>query len=550
MSTLSPNAPQPLPPVALQLGRPSARSLLPWAALVLLLHLGLLLGLGGGLDWLQTTPQTQRTAPLQTRTITTPALTPRAAGLVTLPAARTRIAWVEKPRPAPPPEMVATPKVQAKPKAVAAPKPVAPPAHQAPSQATPEWQTNPMLTEPAYRAALDPLSPQDHASLTETDQHKPTDQALATLADAQPSDNAQPSNADKVVDPVPTAPADQPAAASETNPTKNLDTTGLPLSNTTTLAATVPEKAPSLPAAASTSLPPDVLDATVPTANPKLSEATNDAAGQPAAPVLIASATMSLPDMALASLPPSALLSYKLTGQEKGLNYHASGALSWQRNDRAYAVSLSVKALLLGSRHWRSVGQINATGLAPSRFSDSWRSERAAHFDRPNQRIVFSSNAPSVPLQAGAQDQVSLYVQLASVMAQSGQRIQAGARLQIQTATVRDALPWLLTLEKMETLTLGGQSLETVKWVCQPRNRFDAQVEFWVSAAHDWLPARIRITQTSGSFIDLQLTGHQALGDLAKAPPPATELPQLMEKPHSLEVVANASTGHTQVKRQ
>jgi hypothetical protein len=247
-----------------------------------------------------------------------------------------------------------------------------------------------------------------------------------------------------------------------------------------------------------------------------LSVASKEPATKPAVPQpeRIANATMALPEMALGSLPPSALLSYRLSGQEKGINYQASGELRWQRNDSAYAMSLSVKAFLLGSRHWRSVGQINSTGLAPTRFSDSWRSERAAHFDRPNQRIVFSSNAPIVALQPGAQDQVSLYAQLAAAMAQSGQRMPPGTRLQIQTATVRDALPWLLTLEKLETLQIDGQSVQAVKWVCQPRNRFDAQVEFWVSAAHDWLPARIRITQASGSFIDLQLTGREALADL------------------------------------
>jgi hypothetical protein len=122
-----------------------------------------------------------------------------------------------------------------------------------------------------------------------------------------------------------------------------------------------------------------------------------------------------------------------------------------------------------------------------------------------------------VALQPGAQDQVSLYVQLAAAMAQSGQKMTPGTRLQIQTATVRDALPWLLTMEKLETLQLDGQSVQAVKWVCQPRNRFDAQVEFWVSAAHDWLPARIRITQVSGNFIDLQLTGRQVLDALPSA---------------------------------
>jgi hypothetical protein len=250
------------------------------------------------------------------------------------------------------------------------------------------------------------------------------------------------------------------------------------------------------------------------------SAATSEAAAKPAEPQpeRIANATMALPEMALGSLPSPALLSYRLSGQEKGINYQASGELRWQHNDRAYAMSLTVKAFLLGSRHWRSVGQINATGLAPTRFSDSWRSERAAHFDRPNQRIVFSSNAPIVALQPGAQDQVSLYVQLAAAMAGSGQLMTPGTRLQIQTATVRDALPWLLTLEKLETLQIDGQSLQAVKWVCQPRNRFDAQVEFWVSAAHDWLPARIRITQVSGNFIDLQLTGRQVLSALPLTP--------------------------------
>jgi len=225
-----------------------------------------------------------------------------------------------------------------------------------------------------------------------------------------------------------------------------------------------------------------------------------------------------LPHIPLGALPPSSLLRYNLTGQEKGLTYYASGELNWQHNDQAYALALSVKAFLVGSRHWRSVGDITAAGLAPRRFSDSWRGERASHFDREKNRIVFSSNAPEVPLIAGAQDQISLYVQLAAAMAGSPERFTPGSRLQIQTVTLRDALPWLLTFEQNETLSIDGKSLKTVKWVCQPRNRFDAKVEFWVAAQYHWLPVRIRITQVSGSFIDLNLRGHEPLAAL-----PATE---------------------------
>ncbi len=177
----------------------------------------------------------------------------------------------------------------------------------------------------------------------------------------------------------------------------------------------------------------------------------------------------------------------------------------------------------MGSRHWRSVGDITAAGLAPRRFSDSWRSERAAHFDRDKQRIVFSSNAPEARLQPGAQDQISLYVQLASAMAGSPERFAPGTQLQIQTATLRDALPWTLTQEPGETLSVDDQALNTVKWVCQPRSRYDAKVEFWVAEKYHWLPVRIRITQASGNFIDLNLRNHQplpALPDAEKTTPP------------------------------
>ena len=249
-------------------------------------------------------------------------------------------------------------------------------------------------------------------------------------------------------------------------------------------------------------------------------QATATPMATPASDAGAATATAAMPLIPLGALPPSTLLSYRLTGLAKGLTYHATGELRWQANESAYAMSLSVRAFLLGSRHWRSVGVINASGLAPTRFSDSWRNERATHFDRENKRLVFSSNAPVAPLEPGAQDQISLYVQLAAAMAGEPQRFQPGTRLQIQTATTRDALPWLLTMAPAETLTLADQTLLTAKWVCQPRNRFDAKVEFWVAEKYAWMPVRIRITQISGDFIDLTLSGQEPLPPL-----PVTELP-------------------------
>ena len=275
--------------------------------------------------------------------------------------------------------------------------------------------------------------------------------------------------------------------------------------------------------AALTSNPPATEPTSEPTSEPTAASAVAPSAAPDAAsnaaPTPPTAANASLPPIPVGALPPPVLLSYRMTGQEKGLNYHASGELRWQHNEAAYALSLSVKAFLVGTRHWRSQGDITSAGLAPTRFSDSWRNERAAHFDRAQNRVVFSSNAPVAALEPGAQDQISLYVQLAAAMAGDPQRFQPGARLQVQTATTRDALPWLLTLGPPETLLLDGQAVPTAKWVCQPRNRFDAKVEFWVSAQNAWMPVRIRISQVSGSFIDLLLIGKEPLPPLPATAP-------------------------------
>ena len=459
MKPVLPTHPQPTLPDAQRSERPSTRSLLRWGALVLALHLVVLLSLAGTLDWQLSKPQTLRMGPMQTRTIPAPAGATAVTDPSQAPAARTRVALVEKPKPKPAPKPAPTPKPASQ-KIAAGPN------------TTPADKTSPPADPPVPEQAVD------------KELNKDLDK-VATLATPEP------------------VPAQLTVTQTDTD-------TGTAPNAEKALAATPGTQTPSTPK----SEVPEAIQ------NPNPSVAASELAAKTAEPQpeRIANATMALPELALGSLPPSALLSYRLSGQEKGIHYQATGELRWQHNESAYAMSLTVRAFLVGSRHWRSVGQINATGLAPTRFSDSWRSERAAHFDRPNQRIVFSSNAPKASLQPGAQDQVSLYVQLAAAMAQSGQQMPPGTRLQIQTATVRDALPWLLTLEKLETLQIDGQSLQAVKWVCQPRNRFDAQVEFWVSAAHDWLPARIRITQVSGSFIDLQLTGRQVLTALPLTP--------------------------------
>ena len=218
--------------------------------------------------------------------------------------------------------------------------------------------------------------------------------------------------------------------------------------------------------------------------------------------------------------PPNIQINYKLTGQERGLTYHASGSLKWQTQAtpdapsatparKAYEAELRVRAFLVGSRVWRSVGVLTENGLSPVRYSDSWRGERAAHFDATQNKISFSGNTPGVALQPGAQDQVSLFIQMAATVA--AKNFKLGSELNVQTATARDAVNWVLTFKSEELIEVDGKQLATQRWVCLPRGKFDSQIEMWLSQSHGGLPVRIKITQVTGNFIDMEMRDSETL---------------------------------------
>ena len=273
-------------------------------------------------------------------------------------------------------------------------------------------------------------------------------------------------------------------------------------------------------AVASAALPePVIAPETAPDSAPQKAPETTAVATEPAEvpPPQIAQ------DKALVAkaenFPDNIQINYKLTGQERGLNYYASGYLKWQAkpvssSPRNYEAELRVRAFLIGNRVWRSQGLLTEDGLAPKRYSDSFRGERAAHFDTVQRTISFSGNTPSATMQSGAQDQVSLFIQMAAAV--SAQNFKTGSELNIQTATTRDAVNWRLTYQSDEPIEVKGERLETQRWVCLPRGKFDSRIEMWLSKSHGGLPVRIKITQVSGNFIDMEMNGTETPGPLTE----------------------------------
>lgn len=202
------------------------------------------------------------------------------------------------------------------------------------------------------------------------------------------------------------------------------------------------------------------------------------------------------------TVPGSVRLKYNVTGGKGKLSYTARAELLWLQDGSTYEARLEVGAFLIGSRQFTSTGRMTADGLAPLRYADKTRTEVAAHFDRERQRVTFSANTPEAPLQSGAQDRVSVFVQLGSMIAGEPAKYPAGTSISLQIIGPRATEIWVVTVDGEETLNLPGGELAALKLTRGFSRDFDVKTEFWLAPTLGYLPARIRFTQANGDYVD------------------------------------------------
>ncbi len=205
-------------------------------------------------------------------------------------------------------------------------------------------------------------------------------------------------------------------------------------------------------------------------------------------------------------IPGSVTLDFEATGQigaspQRGV----FGELVWLQDGTRYDGRLTLKAVFFTLLNWRSTGVIGPSGLEPERYSESRKAEVASHFARDRGEVVFSNNAPTVPLKPGAQDRMSVMMQLGGLLAASPERYPVGTRIAIQTVGARDADVWVFVVGDEEKLNLPAGEYLARKLTRDPRKPFDRKVELWLAPAYGYLPVRIRQTEPNGDFADAQL---------------------------------------------
>jgi hypothetical protein len=275
-----------------------------------------------------------------------------------------------------------------------------------------------------------------------------------------------------------------------------------------------PPEPPALPAdnapGTRTTAVADVTDSPLPAA----SAAAVQPEPPPPASAAVASAGPAPTVVTAISLPGSARLQYRVTGNAKGLNYFADSELNWNNAGTRYDATMKVSALFIGSRSMTSTGAVTPTGLAPSRFADKFKSELAAHFDAGKGKVTFSANTPDMPWVEGAQDRVSVFLQLGGMLAAGSggaagtapAGFDVGSSITLYTVGPRDADTWTFVVEAAEQLSLPGGDMATLKLTRKPKREYDQKVEVWYAPSLGFLPVRNRITQANGDFVDQQIT--------------------------------------------
>ncbi|SFD80123.1 DUF3108 domain-containing protein [Paracidovorax konjaci] len=208
-------------------------------------------------------------------------------------------------------------------------------------------------------------------------------------------------------------------------------------------------------------------------------------------------------------LPAPVRLTFDVSGQAKKFDYRASATLAWRHDGARYEARQEVKAFLIGSRSQTSTGLVTPTGLQPERFGDKARSEQAAHFDFAAGRATFSANTPPAAIAAGAQDRLSVFIQLGALLSAAPERYPDGTHITLTTVGARNADRWTFTIEGTDTLDLPIGPTPALRLQRLPRRDYDQKAELWLAPSLGFLPARIRITQSNGDYVDLRLAGRE-----------------------------------------
>jgi hypothetical protein len=184
----------------------------------------------------------------------------------------------------------------------------------------------------------------------------------------------------------------------------------------------------------------------------------------------------------------------------------ASGTaeLSWAPAGGRYELRLQGNALGF-SMTQHSQGRFDVTGLEPERFTAKTPrgAELAVNFQREPGFISFSGVNRRFAWRLGAQDRLSVLIQLPAILAAEASRLAPGQRFGVPVVSERgDAEMWTFRIVGKDTVSIASGDVTAWRVVREQRKPSDRGVELWLDEQRHYLPVRLRFGNENerGSF--------------------------------------------------
>jgi len=188
-------------------------------------------------------------------------------------------------------------------------------------------------------------------------------------------------------------------------------------------------------------------------------------------------------------IPPALSVRYAMRrGALRG-----TGELLWNPEGDRYEARLVGRLAGIIVLTQISQGGFDEAGVAPMRFTDQRAAGavRAANFQREVGKITFSGPPVEHTLLVGSQDRLTWMIQLAAVVTAEPRRLTEGGKVVIHVVGARgDSRLWVFRCTGVETITVGAEAIETVRFVRDVSEPYDTRVEVWLDPRRHHLPAR------------------------------------------------------------
>lgn len=209
--------------------------------------------------------------------------------------------------------------------------------------------------------------------------------------------------------------------------------------------------------------------------------------------------------------PPNVVkFDYSLQGKWMG-DVSGTGTLDWTYSSKsgAYSMDVNISSFLL-SFFYSSKGHYDKNaGILPASYREKRIGrDRTVSFNYPNETLSYSwkPKDETRPLREGAQDAISVLMQMIHQMRNGVDELRAGEHFVFPIARMGSVKEWSFSVVDLTKIKVKSEQYEAwhIKWI-SPKGDEATTVEMWLAPRLSYMPVKLYYWSEDGTKLDILL---------------------------------------------